>query len=750
MSISRFDYSPETSLLDTYVPLPFKEMQEGLQAKQQEYETQKLTLDAADKQIKGVLPNVSEYYKDTKGQDVKNWKFDQVRQANDYLDQQKNEIFNKYKNDLTSSEARTEIANFARTAAGLYNEVAPDALNTEINYKESKKKLDEMKGEDQAHRKLEFDQNLYKYADKGTTRLDTSNVIDEHKFEDLDKNFLEGFKADVNDRVGTYINKGLLAKVDYGNKVKELTEKEIGQRYDSFYKTNHLPVVENNAEYDIEHIFRNQKSKNPELTKSEFNKSKSIKLADGKSYTPEEYKNLYIKDDKQRRLDQAKRYAFKEEDKSQSSSFLPGIDFGDDGKVKTLPTPQTYESSGTPTGNTIDFKSITDENSFVKSNAKFPVAGLKTTTVKGNYVVDGNYIDKLQKEFETTTGSKPTSFFGGYNDDFVKYLNNKGINIDNKKDIGSPFYYKDNNEVSKELTKQKQIYKGLEKLNTPEGKKLLTSEVPQFKGVYNLLALKGVKNPTKEQLIETYNQIAPSAVSGVEVALTTEEMDHTVNLINSNLRHYKVYNKQGGNDEGTTINTIPVTYDGTTKTLGEWIGSGGMTFQKLVDTGAISIAKEIDNPNSIGGETIKTTDKNGNLKEYQTGGINSKQRQFFNDNRTYHSNVNNTKDYYNISENEEKGGVIGSSKETVKSDPLIVAYFQNTGDTDIANRLSDGYYETKTKTKTTQDARGALTTIDVVSIYDSSSGKFIGDIPKNEYMEFRKAQYNKGLIGQKK
>lgn len=371
--INRFDYTAnQGNLVDTYVPLPFLEMREGLQAKQQEYDTQKLTLDTADKQVKGILPNVSETFKDTKGNDVINPHYSKIKQYNDYLDQQRDEIFNKYKNDLTSSDAKNEISNFARTAANVYNEVAPDALNTETNYKESKKRLDEMKGEDQAHRKLEFDQNLYKLGDRQTKKLDTSNVIDEHKFEDLDKNFLEGFKADVTDRVGTYINKGLLSKVDYGNKVKELTEKEISNRYDSFYKTNHLPIVENNANYDIEHIYRKQKSRDPELTKEKFNKSKSITLANGKSYTPDEYKNLYIQDDKQRRLDQAKRYAFKEEDKSQSSSFLPGVKYGSDGEVIPTFDERSTQLGGENTGNQqIDFKEVKNPYDVARISGKY-------------------------------------------------------------------------------------------------------------------------------------------------------------------------------------------------------------------------------------------------------------------------------------------------------------------------------------------------------------------------------------------
>ncbi len=745
--ISRLDYvANQGNPIDTYVPMPFKEMNEALQAKQQEYDSQQNLLNTADKSIKGVLPNVSETYKDTKGRDVINPHAQKLNYYNNILDQQKQEIFNKYKNDLTSSEAKSEIANFARSAASIYNEVVPDAINTEAAYKESKKRLDERKGAEGGYRLLDFDRSLYNLAEGKTNRLDTSNISDEHKFEDLDKNFLEGFKADVTDKVDTYIDRGLLAKVDYGKKVKELTEKEIANRYDSFYKTNHLPIVEKSADYDIEHEYQRQKSNNPDLSREQFNKSKSIKLQNAdKAYTPEEYKKLLIEDDKQRRLDQAKRYAYTEEDKSQSSSFLPGIDFGED---KNASTAQTYESSGTLSANNLDFTNINDEESFVKSNSRYPVSGTGQKTAKGNYVVGGSFIDKLQQDFKETTGSNPTSFFGGYSEDFVKFVNNKGINVDNRKDVGATFYYKDNQSVDKEIDKQKLLFKTLQN-PSDESLNKLTKEIPQFKGVVNLLKTQGISKPTKEQLIDTYNKIAPSAITGTEVALSTEELDHTVNLITGNLRHYKVYNKQGGTDEGTTVNTIPVTYDGKTKPLGEWISSG-VTLMDLAKKGAVTISKEIDNPNSIGGETIKTTDEDGKLIEFQTGGINSNQRSYFKNNNVYHSNVNNTKDYYNITKEEQEGGTIGSSKEVVKSDPLILNYLSNLGDTKTSQRLSDGYYESKTKTKTYTDNRGVVRTMDVISIYDSTSGDFIGDIPKDDYMEFRKQQYNKGLIGQKK
>lgn len=747
MAISRYDKVSDSQIIDTYVPPPFKEMQESLNRKQLDYDTQQQKLSESDKIINDVLPKVSQVFYDSKGRPVKNPYSDIIQETSNYLTQKKNEIFEKYKNDLTSPEAKREIQNYASTVASRYNELAPNALRTEETYKEARKRLDERKGEEGGYRLLDFDNSLYNLAEGRSSTLSPSNVTDEHKFEELDKNFLEGFKADVTDRVGTLIDKGSLLKKDWGKKVEELTEQEIENKYKSFYNTNHLDKVSKSADYEIEHIYRNFKSKDPSLTREEFNKME-LGLSDGSKVTPDKYKKMMVEDDLSRRIEQAKRYAFKKQDNTQNSSFLPGIDYDESGNVKTAPLPQTYESSGTITNNAIDFSNITDEKKFLNTNSKFPIAGNKTTA-KGNYVVNGDYLDKLQKDFESNTGKKPYTIFGGYTDEYIKFINNKGINIDNKKDIGSSFYYKDTDSINKELTKQKEVFKALQNVSNENSKKVLISNIPQFAGVYNLLALKGINNPTKEQLEETYNSIAPSSINGVEIALSTEEMDNTINLINSNLRHYKVYNKQGGFDEGTTINTIPVTYEGTTKTLGEWIGKGGTTFQKLVDSGAISISKEIDNPNSVGGETIKTADKDGNLIEYQTGGINNAQREFFKNNNAYHSNINDTKNYYTLTKKEQKGGTIGSSNKIVKSDPLILSYV-DANIPEMASEISKGYYETKTKTKTTTDSRGVLNTIDVISIYDSTSGKFIGDIDKEDFMNFRRTQYNKGLIGQKK
>jgi hypothetical protein len=359
MAISRLENPANQSFIDTYIPPPFQEMKGAIQEKQQEYDTQQNLLNTADKQVKGILPQVSEFYKDTKGRDVANPHAQTLKKYNDLLDQRKQEIYNKYKNDLTSSEAKSEISNFARSAANIYNEVVPDALNTEAAYKESKKRLDERKGTDGGYRLLDFDRSLYNLAEGKTNRLDTSAVSDEHKFEDLDKNFLEGFKADVSDRVGTMINKNLLAKVDFGKKVEELTEKEIGQRYDSFYKTNHLPIVEKSADYDIEHIYQQYKSKDPNISRKQFNESKSIKLEDGKSYTPEEYKKLLVEDDKQRRLNQAKRYGYIKEDKSQSSSFLPGVSYDSEGAVVPSYDERSLQIGGEVTGDQpIDFSKV--------------------------------------------------------------------------------------------------------------------------------------------------------------------------------------------------------------------------------------------------------------------------------------------------------------------------------------------------------------------------------------------------------
>jgi len=119
MAISRYNRPADLNLIDTYVPLPFREIKQAITEKQDRYDQTEEIFNKAPGVLDSV--NVNEYWVDSYGRNVgKNLGFDIVEAKKAQALKEQQELANKYKNDWSSPEAQREIKAWATNLGSWY------------------------------------------------------------------------------------------------------------------------------------------------------------------------------------------------------------------------------------------------------------------------------------------------------------------------------------------------------------------------------------------------------------------------------------------------------------------------------------------------------------------------------------------------------------------------------------------------------------------------------------------------------
>ena len=116
MAISRYSKPAGLEIIDSYVPLPFKEIKAAINEKQNEWDLTENTLDQANKPLSNL--KIHQNWYDSSGNFLaKNKDFELVREKQDQIENIKNDIYTKYKGDWSNPEAQREVKNLAYNVA---------------------------------------------------------------------------------------------------------------------------------------------------------------------------------------------------------------------------------------------------------------------------------------------------------------------------------------------------------------------------------------------------------------------------------------------------------------------------------------------------------------------------------------------------------------------------------------------------------------------------------------------------------
>lgn len=192
--VNSSDYVANQSIIDTYVPLPFKAMQEALNQKQLEYDTEEKKLADMPSYLKA---NIRSNYIDTQGNSFKNANYDKYIKEAKAFNNEINEAAKTLSSTSNPHEVKkltSEISN--RIANWKINEVKP-AEDESANYDANFKKLqeDNHKGQE-TYRAYKHDLTVRSQVNrdlsKGYIPVGFSDQLD---YSDINKNIAEAAKG---------------------------------------------------------------------------------------------------------------------------------------------------------------------------------------------------------------------------------------------------------------------------------------------------------------------------------------------------------------------------------------------------------------------------------------------------------------------------------------------------------------------------------------------------------------------------
>lgn len=762
MAISRYNRPADLNLIDTYVPLPFREIKQAITEKQDRYDQTEEIFNKAPGVLDSV--NVNEYWVDSYGKTVgKNLAFDVVKAKKDQVQKEQEDLAAKYKNDWSSPEAQREIKAWATNLGSWYeNTGKPLQAKSNAYFKakeEAGKKKNQMGYQDtyfafnnlinnearkSAEGKVDFDwqdPTYNEYLDKSEAVNKATNNLGA-----IIKEWSGGRKTNLNDLTAEEYKTFRKSNASQIESAKSGLMSQLQQKHqqEAFELARQLaPEGQSPEEYYNETVkikVSSRDSKGNTITKEVPYKRGDLL----KKQLDQEVSNLF---DAKLNIEKKDLTDYSNLNEAQ----LGKLGIGTDGSPLAN---QYYESSSVPLQNELNFELVSDPNLYLAKKlgveAVNPTGLLGIKTPDGKEVTNkltGQRIQDLQKEYEAKTGKKSSGILN-YEDEFISWLDkSKGIKWANEvghknKNIGTAVFTYNDSDYKKELKIAESLKNVLSNPKNPSYREEVIKYIPSFKGVYKLLESQGIKNPSKEQLVATYNQIAPAFSTGEEVTIDRDTQISTLTDILTNQRHIGVSNKLDlKRDTKIPINDLPVYYKGEEKKLGELLAEGIST-KELIDDGAIAVAKETLNPSSAGGTTIKLRNSDGNLVEYQTGGDNNQERSFFKNNNNYYPEINSANNFYSNSSGED---VIGESTEKITNDPLVRDYLLQKTGFDIVDSGRPFYSTVKMVTMEKED--GTYAPVTLVYTYDAYSGKQIGKpFQRDSFMKYRESRYNKGNI----
>jgi hypothetical protein len=759
MAISRYNRPAELNLIDTYVPLPFKEIKATIDQKQNAYDITEETFEKTPSILDSI--KVHETWEDSYGNTVgKNIAFDLVEAKKAQVAKTQQALFDKHKGDWSTPEAQKDIRAFANSVAGWVENTGKPLQNKSNQYlkerDEAAKKKHDLGYQDIYNN---FNSKIYQEVEKGN-----KGKIDADWQSPTYNEYLD--KSEAVNKATT--NLGSIVKEWSGGRKTNLNDL-TAEEYKTFRKSN-ASQIDSAKQGLLSQLNQKHQQESLELARQ---------LAPSQGMSPEELYNKEIryKDSQGREVKTTWGQAQKQKlDQEVSSLFdaklnverkdltdysnlnkaqLGLFGIGEDGKK--IQANQYYESSAIPLQNEINTEALSNPIMYVHNKLGVEevnptgLLGIKTSDGKEiTNKIAGTKIQEFEKEYQAKTGKQAYGILN-YEDGFISWLektkdikwaNEVGHKNKQRNAISPAIFSYSDSRYKEELKKADDLKKVLENPSNPKFKEEIFKSNPAFKGVYEFLKVQGINNPNKQQLLDTYNRIAPAFSSGEEVVIDDDTQKNTLKQLIMNQRTLSVNNKLDlKGDSKIPINSIPVYYKGETKTVGELLAEG-VKFNELYDSGAISLGKEAINPSSTGGSTIKVKDEDGNLLEYQTGGDNNIERKYFNDNKNYFPEVNKSNDFYSNAGDE----ILGESPKDsyVHNDPLIQSYLNKIN----PNLLKDNRpYYSVVKTKVYEDENGVYSPQVFIDVIDGYSGKPIAEnIPRDQFMNFRKNSWDKGVL----
>lgn len=194
MAVGSQDYVANQPIIDTYAPLPFKEMQESLNNKQLEYDTEEKKLSELPSYLKA---NIKPTYTDTQGKTYKNANYDKYINEASAFNNQINEASKTLSATSDPHEVKkltSDISN--RIANWKLNEVKP-AEDESANYEANWKKLQEDKNKGkETYRAYKHDLAVRSQEgrdlSKGYIPVGFNDQLD---YSDINKNIAEASKS---------------------------------------------------------------------------------------------------------------------------------------------------------------------------------------------------------------------------------------------------------------------------------------------------------------------------------------------------------------------------------------------------------------------------------------------------------------------------------------------------------------------------------------------------------------------------
>lgn len=294
--ISRFNSPAKLDLINTYVPLPYEEINSYLKNKQKDYDTQKVSLENSTKYFDLKIP---QYLKLSTGETKENPDYQIYKQYKDQFNNELSEIQNSGI-DYTSSLGREKVRNTTKKAVDFYSKFGRTAEEQGKEFEDTYKNWEGYKWSDKQGNFLQHDSDVYDYISKGgiagggfyksskpTDYVDKVKIVND----ELQNIKSQIIKTDPSTGL-TYFNdpatgeKMNLPVLKDGTIVIEgVTKDRIKEAVSSLYQQKILPITEQEIQYQLLHkgkkdptIFNQDKP----IYKTEYDRDKQGNIVDEK------------------------------------------------------------------------------------------------------------------------------------------------------------------------------------------------------------------------------------------------------------------------------------------------------------------------------------------------------------------------------------------------------------------------------------------------------------------------------------
>lgn len=228
MAISRYNRPAELNLIDTYVPLPFKEIKASIDQKQNTYDVTEETFEKTPSILDSL--NVHQTWEDSYGNTIgRNIGYDVVEAKKKQIRNTQQALFDKYQGDWSKPEAQKEIRAFANSVAGWYENTGKPLQNKSAQYLKEKDEASKKKNE-LGYQNIykNFNDKIYKEVQKGN-----EGTIDADWQSPTYSEYLD--KSEAVNKAATNI--GSIVKEWSGGRKTNLNDL-TAEEYKTFRKTN--------------------------------------------------------------------------------------------------------------------------------------------------------------------------------------------------------------------------------------------------------------------------------------------------------------------------------------------------------------------------------------------------------------------------------------------------------------------------------------------------------------------------------